>query len=283
MASYICFVNKQNNMKLIDLNDGVNVSALLFPDQQPHVRVTGIEEGDQVRVIVSLTSSVKLLQLLQVSNALDHLFAKKKELIIPYLMAARYDRLMQQGDSLDLEVVANLINNCGFDKVILFDPHSEASGLLIRHSVSLTNRAMVEQYQERDAIVICPDAGAAKKTGAYLGWNTHLKEIVYCNKSRDLSTGAIKLEVLNADHCAGRNCVIIDDICDGGATFLAIAAQVQPTHMTLIVSHGIFSKGFSELEKRFQQIIVSDSFGINYNHPIVKTVNQPWFAKAWAR
>lgn len=266
------------NMKLVDLNAGANVSALLFPDQQPHVRVSGIGEGDEVRVVVSLTNSVKLLQLLEVSNALDHLFAKKKELVIPYLMAARYDRLMQHGDSLDLEVVANLINSCGFDKVILFDPHSEASGLLIRHSVSLTNKAMVEQYKEPDAIIICPDAGAAKKIGAYFGWNPNLKEIVYCNKSRDLSTGTIKLEVLNAEHCTGRNCVIIDDICDGGATFLAIASQVRPKQMTLVVSHGIFSKGFSELEKRFQQIIVSDSFGTEYNHPIVKTIFQPWFA-----
>jgi ribose-phosphate pyrophosphokinase len=55
------------------------------------------------------------------------LAAKRKNSIIPYLMAARYDRLMQQGDSFDLEVVADLINSCGFEKVLLFDVHSEVS------------------------------------------------------------------------------------------------------------------------------------------------------------
>jgi ribose-phosphate pyrophosphokinase len=69
--------------------------------------------------------------------------------------------------------------------------------------------------------------------------------------------------------------VIIDDICDGGATFLSIAEKINAKHLTLIVTHGIFSKGFSALEKRFNEIIVSDSYGKKYESRIVRmlTVN----------
>ena len=259
-------------MKTVDLNISKGVRFILFPDNQPHVMVDGIEAGDETEVLCSITDSLKMVHLLQTANALDHLQAKKKRLIIPYLMAARYDRLMQHGDSFDLEVIAGLINSCGFEMVLLFDAHSEVSLQLINNAININNKQLVEQYAKPDAIFICPDAGAAKKAGEYLNWNKNLKENVYCNKKRELSTGRLTLEVNDPAKCENRNCVIIDDICDGGATFLAIAEQVKPKHMTLIVSHGIFSKGFAMLEKKFNEIIVSDSYGKTYNSPVVKMI-----------
>ena len=231
-----------------------------------------MQEGDEVKLICSITDSVKMMQLLQAANALDNLFAKKKVLVIPYLMAARFDRLMQHGDSIDLKVVAELVNCCGFEKVFLFDVHSDVATMLINHSVNITNRQMVEQYRQPEALLICPDAGAAKKVGKYFDWNNNLKDIVYCSKNRDLATGNLTLEVLEPEQCTNRNCVIVDDICDGGATFLAIAEKIKAAHLTLIVTHGIFSKGFAALEKSFNEIIVSDSYCKQYNSPIVKTI-----------
>ncbi|MCX6316999.1 MAG: hypothetical protein NTW29_06895 [Bacteroidetes bacterium] len=251
---------------------GSGVRVILFPDNQPHVQVRGVEPGEEVRVICPLTSSLRMMQLLETANALTHLGAVKKELVLPYLMAARYDRLMQPGDSFDLEVVAGLINSCGFEKVVLFDVHSEVALQLIHHSVAVDNRLLVTQYQHPDAILICPDAGAAKKINHYREWNPHISDTVFCTKKRDLATGHLTLTVSEPEKCRDRNCVIIDDICDGGATFLAIAQQIQPAHLTLIVTHGIFSKGFTALLSRFQEIIVSNSYAESYNAPTVKTV-----------
>jgi ribose-phosphate pyrophosphokinase len=260
-------------MKTININNAEGVQFLLFPDNQPHVNVKGIEKDDEVKVVCSLINSLTVMHLLQVANALDHLSARKSLLVIPYLMAARYDRLMMRGDSFDLEVVANLINSCGFQKVLLWDVHSEVATRLIKNAVNVKNRQMVESYQLPDAVLICPDAGAGKKVDEYFEWNKNLKEIVYCNKKRELSTGKIALEVINPEKCLDRNCVIIDDICDGGGTFMAIAEQVKPKSLALIVTHGIFSKGFAALEKKFNEIIVSDSYGKTYNSSIVKTMS----------
>lgn len=259
-------------MKTINLNKETGVRVTVFPDNQPHVNIHGVNEGEEVKVICSITDSVKMMQLLQTSNAIDNLFAKKKILVIPYLMAARYDRLMINGDSIDLKVVADLINSCGFEKVYLFDVHSDVATLLINKAVNVTNRQLVAEYNQPDALLICPDAGAAKKVSKYFDWNANIKDIVYCSKKRELSTGNLTLEVLEPEQCAGRNCVIVDDICDGGATFLAIAEKIKPAHLTLIVTHGIFSKGFAALEKRFDEIIVSDSYCREYNSPIVKKI-----------
>lgn len=261
-------------MKTIRRNTQEGVRLLLFPDGQPHVTVLGVNDGDEVRLVHPIRSSLELIQLLEISNALDHLFAKKKELVIPYLLGARSDRVMVPGDSVDLEVVANLINLCNFERVNLFDVHSDVALRLIHRSKSHTNEKLVRAYTQPNAILICPDAGAEKKIAKYAEWNANLEDVVYCHKVRDLNNGKISLTVLNPERCANRNCVIIDDLCDGGATFLAIAAQILPKHLTLIVSHGVFSKGLSELKKRFDAIITTDSYSDEHlGDPFATTLN----------
>lgn len=58
--------------------------------------------------------------------------------------------------------------------------------------------------------------------------------------------------------------IIIDDICDGGATFINIAKEIKKAyscnHIYLIVTHGIFSKGFYELCDYFDGIYCTNSY-----------------------
>ncbi|HLK27037.1 MAG TPA: ribose-phosphate pyrophosphokinase-like domain-containing protein [Puia sp.] len=259
-------------MKTININTEEGIKKLVFPDSQPHINIPEIKEGDEIKVICSIINSDTLLQLLQCANAIDNAFAKKKILIIPYLMGARYDRLMLSGDSIDVKVIADLINSMEFEKVYLFDVHSEASVLLINNAINISNEELVKSYQKDNAVLICPDTGAAKKVGNYFRWNKNITDIVYCNKHRDISNGKITLNVLEPEKCKSRNCVIIDDICDGGGTFLAIAEQINPKTLALIVTHGIFSKGVDCLEEYFDEIITSNSFCKEYESKIVKLI-----------
>lgn len=255
----------------ININKQIGCKTFLFPDKQPHINIIGVNENDEVQVTCSITDANNLLLLLQCSNALDNAFAVKKELVIPYLMGARFDRLMQRGDSVDLKVIANLINTCGFKKVYLYDVHSDTSNVLIENSINISNAELVKQYTKEDSILICPDAGAVKKVSKYFELNNNIKDVVYCNKVRDLSNGNIALKVLETEKCEGKNCVIIDDLCDGGGTFLAIASQIKPSNITLIITHGIFSKGLEVFNGIFDEIIVSDSYA-EYNHKLVKQI-----------
>lgn len=258
-------------LRTIDINKQENVKLLMFPDSQPHVNVQNICAGDEVSVRCSILDTSLLISLLEVSNAIDHLFAVKEELHIPYLMGARSDRVMLPGDSVDIQVIAELINSMNFKKVYLYDVHSDVSKMLIKNSINISNRKLVEQYNELDAVLICPDAGAAKKVSSYLEWCPSIKEVVHCVKERNLESGDINLKVLEPEKCFLQNCVIIDDICDGGGTFLAIAQQIKPYHLTLIVTHGIFSRGFGELDKHFKRIITSDSRP--NSHKTLTTIN----------
>lgn len=257
-------------MKTINLNTGEGVKVILFPDSQPHVNVLDLQERDYVNLICSIKDSLKLFQLLLAANAIDNKFAVKNELHIPYLISARYDRVMNDGDSFDLKVVASLINSLNFRKVYLYDVHSDVSLALINNSVAVSNRFLVEKYNTSDSVLICPDSGASKKIKKYLEWNKNIVDVVYCNKSRNLLDGSLSLSVLEPEKCTGKNCVIIDDLCDGGGTFLGIASQIKPRRLSLVVTHGIFSRGTKIFEGVFDEIIVSDSFCETYESDIIK-------------
>lgn len=264
----------------INLHTGEGVKTLLFPDNQPHVRLQPYDDRGsyagyqdcEVRVTAPIRNSIELLELLELSEALDGVFAVKAELYIPYLMGARFDRRMQEGDSVDLKVIARLINSCGFKKVKLFDVHSDVALQLINNSVNISNEALVLEYNKPNSVLICPDSGASKKISRYLEINHNITDVIYCTKTRDLSNGNLTLKVLQPEKAEGRDCVIIDDLCDGGGTFLAIASQIPKMKafehtgrksLTLIVSHGVFSKGFSALDKEFDCIITTNSYNVN--------------------
>lgn len=268
-------LGKLSNMKTINRSkpeEGL-FNLTLFPDNQPHVNLLGIEAGDLVKVIWPIKSSLDLIHIVQIADAIGALGAIKSELEIPYLMGARSDRHMRHGDSADLKVIASIINLAGFNKVTVFDPHNEAvTSAFIQNFTAIDNRILVGQYSMPDSVLIVPDAGAAKKAEKYSEWNPSIKDVVYTIKARDLENkGKLTIKVLEPAKCTNRNCVIIDDLCDAGGTFLGIASQILPAHLTLIVSHGIFSGGFRKLKEKFDHIITSDSYNTQ-THPILTTI-----------
>lgn len=265
-------------LNTIDLNKQQNIEFLLFPDNQPHVRIKNIAPHHEVRVICAIKSSQDLFQLLATSNALDNAKAEKSYLCIPYLMGARSDRVMVLGDSVDLKVVCDLINYMNFKHVFLYDVHSDAALHWINNVTNHSNENLVKVYNDPDSILICPDVGASKKVDKYFSWNSNIKDVVYCIKSRDLTNGKISLKVLEPEKCKDKNCVTIDDLCDGGGTFLGIVSQIQPLKHTLIVTHGIFSKGTRILEEKFDKIITSNSYtSNNYSSEKLQIINHSFY------
>lgn len=242
-----------------------DIHVLIFPDGQPHVSITK-PCYDNIDLTWSVRNPSELFQLAQITDIVRYQGGTPYRLRIPYLMGGRSDRRPLSGnESFDLKATTKIINACNWKHVILFDPHSDVSTALINNSFVRSNTKLISEYKQLDPVLIIPDTGAAKKV------YPQFIETVQCIKHRDPATGKIELKVLEAEKCRDRNCVIIDDICDGGATFLTIAQKIKPKHMTLIVSHGIFSKGFDELSIYFDKIITSDSYKHHF-HPSVQTI-----------
>lgn len=236
---------------------------MMFSDNAPHVRLENVMAGDNVNVICSMTDPAKVIQLMQTANAIRHAGAICNHLFITYLMGARYDRIMVEGDSLDLQVFADIINHCNFNSVEILDAHSDKAWTLIRNSKNFIPNLLEDYDLEKENFVfICPDKGAFFRIPE---WVVHA-DIIYCDKARDVTNGNITLHVLNPELSEGRNCIIVDDICDGGGTFLQIAQRLHnPKKLVLAVTHGIFSKGFRRLNEWFDEIITTNSLPLYHN------------------
>mgnify|MGYP005854035585 CR=1 FL=1 len=85
------------------------------------------------------------------------------------------------------------------------------------------------QY-EKDVVIISPDAGATKtiskivdevKSFFYDKEKYNIVDIVQCSKHKD-KEGKPFVTVLNGELCEDRPCFVIDDICDGGNTFISL-------------------------------------------------------------
>lgn len=232
--------------------------AMIFPDGQPHLKlemnaVRDLDRKEPVRILTRISNANDLLLVLFAKNTLDYLEFESVSLDISYLLAARMDRVMLEGEPFSLKVIAGMLNGAGFRKIRIFDPHSEVSTALIDRSYTVPNHAFVRdaiadylnEHRPQSYCIASPDAGALKKIhklAEYLG----IHDVVECMKERDLKTGALSGFKTTVENLNSKTCIIVDDICDGGGTFAGTAKMLREkgaAHIVLIVSHGIFSKG----------------------------------------
>ena len=236
----------------------IQFKTILFPDSQPHIKIdmasiNGLNRNEPLKVISRIANANDLLLVLFAKNTLDYLEFRHIELNISYLMAARMDRVMLDGEPFSLKVIAGILNQASFKKVSIFDPHSEVTTALVDHSYSIPNHQFVkdalDDYFSKNGktnfCLVSPDAGALKKIHK-LAQFLQVEAVVECMKERDLKTGALANFKTTTTDLSGQTCFIVDDICDGGGTFAGTAKMLKEkgaSKVVLIVSHGIFSKG----------------------------------------
>lgn len=232
-----------------------------FSGGERNVKIPGMSLNFNVKgpvnVIAHITSSDDIMDLLLLKDAMDNfpgMSDSPKNLIIPYLPYARQDRAMVHGEALSVRVMAELINSMNFNIVEVYDPHSDVGPALIKNL-----RVNAVEYQAlglllrndhymrlRDDIMICsPDAGALKKVSK-LAKNMGISEMVIGIKHRDVATGQITGTGFMGADVKGRTVLMVDDIADGGATFIHLGKALKDAgakSVLLYVTHGIFSKG----------------------------------------
>lgn len=258
------------------LGASISFESHFFSGGEPHIRLTEDLRADDELVITTRIQSFNDLGLLLLAvDALRRIEIKNIQLLLPYFPGARQDRTMVIGEALTVKVYADIINKLHLDKVFILDPHSEVTPALL-HNVNVigsTQLVKIALAELNDYVLVAPDAGSVKRVTetARVLQKGH---VVQCTKKRDVRTGKLNdFEIMYGD-LAGQTCVIVDDICDGGGTFLGIGKKLKEHgagKLILFVSHGIFSKGTEVLGEVFDQIICTDSF-CTLNDPNVRQI-----------
>ncbi len=261
-----------NNRPHVVIND---VKYFTFSGGEVHIQIpTDIPFADpaRIRITTRITNSDKLMELFMVTDALRRKFGTLVPIYvtIPYLPYARQDKISAQGESLSLKVFADLINSQNYAKVITFDAHSDVANALINNLKNISQKSVVwyvasyrgigEMLQNK--VLIIPDHGASKKS-YQLGEVLSPEKFVQVDKARD-EFGNIVKTVVYTDLLVDKDCLIVDDICDGGATYIAIAKELLTLgakSITLFTTHGIYAKGVDCLYNAgIDTIVTTDTF-----------------------
>jgi ribose-phosphate pyrophosphokinase len=246
-------------------NNLIEYKSFLFAGGEPHIKISNnFDIATPVTITQRINSFNDLGMICITVDALKRMGVKEIKLFIPYFPAARQDRVMIPGEPLSVKVYADIINAMALASVTVFDPHSEVTPALLNNCITVSNHDFIKQVIAKigtEVKLISPDGGALKKiykVSEFLGG----AEVVECSKSRDVKTGKLSGFKVYIEDLAGADCLIVDDICDGGGTFIGLAEALKAKNagkLYLAISHGIFSKGLDELGKYFEEIFTTDS------------------------
>ena len=239
---------------------GFDFEMFKFPVGEMHVRIKKHEPFKKFSIEFVFEKNEDIIELLLVCDAMNRKGMVVENIIMPYVPFGRQDRVEVDGECFSLAVFAKLINSCNAESVMITDPHSDVTTALIN------NCAVKEQYQVfwqhfanaplRDFYLICPDGGALKKIYK-LAKLVECIDVIECSKKRDTRTGQITGVVIHANNLNGKDCYIVDDICDGGKTFIEISKSLKACgagKIVLMVTHGFFTKGLEVFEGLIDEI-----------------------------
>lgn len=235
-----------------------------FSGGEVQVNVKGLnvfEEGEIIEVTALLYDSADIMEMIMGIDAIRRMAHNPKiHLVIPYFPYGRQDRVCNRGEAFGLEIMAKMVNQLGCEMVTIFDPHSSITEDLVKNCFIIKQKDMILNSQVERKIfedglqLVSPDAGALSKV---LETSVALKiDLIPCLKKRDPQTGKI-LKTKIKGQVRGKDLIILDDICDGGRTFVELGKKLKEAgarNLYLYVTHGIFSKGFQELRKIFNHI-----------------------------
>jgi ribose-phosphate pyrophosphokinase len=229
------------------ISSNVEFKTLKFPCGEPHLTVKEVPLRQLVDVTFDYDGPHEILELLLLCDAVKRLGYTLRNLEMPYVPFCRQDRVANEGECFSLTVFCKLINDLEFHTVKITDPHSDVTAALLNNvRVIPQHEVFRDMFEERENIwLISPDAGAVKKIYNLAAVVKNLG-VIECSKHRNTETGEISGTKVHAENLRGLDCFIVDDICDGGGTFIAAAKALKLANagkIHLMVSHGFFTKG----------------------------------------
>jgi len=278
-------------LNLVDLDKSdIKYQKIKFPDGQQSIvideKTLDYENIKEITIKSRLNNFLDLELIICTVKALNTwgIFVPM-HLYVPYILGSRSDRAFEVYSPNYLrDVICPIINSLKFKSVTCIDPHSDVLEACINRFRKLDNLGILQFAQfniyERMSkeelhskyILVSSDAGASKKIYKLAEQIGYKGDIITCSKDRDINGKLTKTVVpLETNKLSGtiienrtKDYIIIDDICDGGATFINIAKQLKNQFVTgkiyLIVTHGIFSKGLGELQQYFDGIYTTNSY-----------------------
>ena len=244
---------------MFKVND-IPVKSTIFPDgtSQMWKLPDGLFDGAYTKIVWNFEAEREIMDLFSLVSLIPNPRTKHTTLFMPYLPYARQDKEITNNNTFNLRVFARMINSLEFNRVAATDVHNpDLTKQLINNFVNIH----VENHQVdlisriKPDYLVFPDAGARDRY-KYLD-GTLIPPLIF-EKYRHQGSGVItehniiNVPIEGLPHAfSGTRFLVIDDLCDGGATFISIAKTIKKwcpdPDLFLYVTHGVFSKGLTPL------------------------------------
>ncbi len=233
--------------------------------------VSRVRNQDEAILAGRIYSSDDFFELMLLTSAIEGLGVSCKKVVLPYLPYSRADRRFLDGDCSGMETMCDLISRGR--RVYTLDVHNEKAlgaytitncdpSAFIQSAITHT----ATRADSDDVTVLFPDQGARDRYAnvGNTGNNHHEIRVsrCFCSKKRDAVTGKLLgFEVPELPR--NRPVLIVDDICDGGGTFLGISERLreQGLNYSLYTTHSMYSRGTQVLyDAGFDYLYTTNSF-----------------------
>lgn len=245
-------------------------------------------EGAKAVVIQSTAEPVgdHIMHLLQMIHTLKLYGAAEVTVVIPFSAYARQDRPFEgRFTSEGADLLPKLLKTAGADKVVSFAMHSQASIKFYQdvfgdHFTSpSTNPLFVEHikgkfpFTSSDVVSGAPDgANKPNDEGQKRAWDfaTQLRgefnlSAGFGIAKKHVAASETKITSFTGD-VAGKDCVVIDDMVDGGSTLINAAKILKENgakSVTCCVTHAVLTKGNTTALEKLMTAKMGESYAID--------------------
>jgi ribose-phosphate pyrophosphokinase len=260
--------------------DGVPIEERPFEEGEFKLRPLASVRERTVYVVHSLAGSAdapvaqRLIRLLFLLFGLHDAGAERVVAVLPYLSFARKDRRTQPRDPVNTRYIAQLLESTGLNRLLALDVHNPAAfdnAFRIPTDHLSATPMFVEHFAQQCAdaplTVASPDVGGIKRAQIFrellerrLGRPIELAFIEKRRTGGELSGGRVVGQV------AGRELIVLDDLCASGATLTRAASSLSAAGARAVhvaFTHAPLARGLDALLacEQITQIVLTDSVG----------------------
>ena len=266
-----------------------------FNDQEVFVEVYENVRGEDMFIIqpTSNPANDNLMELLIMADALKRSSASRITAVIPYFGYARQDRRSKARTPISAKLIANMIVQSGIERVLTMDLHAtQIQGFFDipvdnLYASPIFSLDILHQFQNDidDLMIVSPDVGGvarARELASRLG-----APLSIVDKRREKAGEVSEMTVIG--DVKGKQCLIVDDICDTAGTLCKAAEVIKQNGASEVhayITHGVLSGPAVERISNsvMKSLVITDSIEASIN---VKAANNirivptaPLFAQA---
>lgn len=247
-----------------------------YPDGQKNVTLD-MEYFNNVKFPIEIICSIRNFSELEVLICIVRALQKNDFTIISinfvYLFGMRSDRAFEKGmPNYFKDVLSPIINGLNIRKIIFFHPHNAISLYDIKnHFIEMPEDrfypiSFIKLYHSSYKI-----GGDQSSGNIFTGLDAlFMKERIH----NDIKM-ILKRENIDEISKHHGEILIIDDLCDGGLTFINAAKYLKNIFphksINLYVTHALFTNGIDIIANHFSKIICTNSYQ-DIDHPMVSQI-----------